>query len=188
MEHGGERSSDDEPIDYDPFEYDDSDSYDEIDGDDEGVVVAEMTKETLVRLKQDDPRLITFSVETATWIKGAGLAIGRNTMLKHLEIILNRDDSLAELWSGLVHNKTIEWFSLHIEQVGVDDVFPMIEPFFRNNFNLRHILIGICWTDRADDEEFALLFNALQRKTSLLCLVFSRNHLDQWDALHWLTC
>ncbi|KAL3758925.1 hypothetical protein ACHAWU_003197 [Discostella pseudostelligera] len=143
MEHGGERSSDDEPISDDEIDGSDSgsDSHDEIDGDDEGVVVAEMTEETLVRLKQDDPLLIILSVETATWIKGAGLAIGRNTMLKHLEIILNRDDSLAELWSGLAHNKTIEWFNLYIRQIGVEDVFPMIEPFFRNNLNLRHIEI-----------------------------------------------
>lgn len=207
MEHGGERSSDDEPISDDEIDEGDSDSHDEIDGDDDGVFVADLTEETLVLLKQDDPRLIILSVTTATWIKGAGLVIGRNTMLKQLNIFLNRDDSLAELWSGLAHNKSIEWFGLHI-QVGVKDVFPMIEPFFRNNLNLRHIEIvavenrsepssvrslalalkectssrlehfEIFWTDRADDEEFALLFNALQRKTSLLRLAFSIDHLE----------
>ena len=110
--------------------------------------------DTLLRLELNDPGVDGLKIRhPQILIKGAGRAIGNNSILRKIEIIITTDVAgsprLDEIFLGLSRNRGIESITLMCQIDGYMrfgdnelDNFHILAPFFEHNYNLRCIYIS----------------------------------------------
>ena len=108
----------------------------------------DLTEEILARFERNDPDLVGLTVQSKSWVQGAGSAFAQCKFLKRLVIQINTETQwVAELSAGIACNKTIEELELVFDRSegGVLDIdaFRFLAPFFRNNSNIHSISITI---------------------------------------------
>jgi hypothetical protein len=106
-----------------------------------------LSKDRLAQIQNDDPDITALKVTAGSWIKGAEQSIGKNIILKTIEIcfdsVYHVDDSdwFVNLCFGLSYNSTIECLDLCFQQNVNVDVFHLLGPFLYNNRNLRNLKV-----------------------------------------------
>lgn len=104
---------------------------------------------TLRRLVDNDPLVSGANVLNDQWMERAGRAIGDNTCLKKLDIDLKYDGMttrkaplrLAEFCRDISRNRSIEWLKLSVNRHLEENIYQLLIPFFKSNYNLRSITI-----------------------------------------------